>query len=247
MTDEIKLSRTVLEPLDEIETDLGATTRAAIRAYETDFMKLLDYQKEAFGLGVTGKFPTGGPVTVGVDTAIGKDMTSVSLRGKHGTVIMDKGSEFVVPLGCFTFTSCNPPGIGKTLTVDMILEQMRSESVSVPRRAGKTTTERFIRDIESSRIANAGFRGQTFMGLKVLTDRNMTETVEDWSNCRSPARARRRLKRGFPQHVEYRSVPMSPVRAGEYIIMHPDTWRRLRLEVGNNRHRDTFEIMQVVT
>jgi hypothetical protein len=50
----------------------------------------------------------------------------------------------------------------------------------------------------------------------------MVDHVEDWSNVRSPSRARRRLKRGFKQNVVIRSVPKKEVlRMGDTLVMHP--------------------------
>ena len=38
-----------------------------------------------------------------------------------------------------------------------------------------------------------------------------TKEVEDWSACRSPSRAKRRLKRGHPQRMKVVTVPRNEV------------------------------------
>ena len=46
------------------------------------------------------------------------------------------------------------------------------------------------------------------MGCRVFTNPLMTVgPFEDWSKVRSPARARRRRKRGFPQRISFYTLP----------------------------------------
>lgn len=85
---------------------------------------------------------------------------------------------------------------------------------------------------------------QTYMGMKVIVDDNLTETVEDWSKVRSPSRAKRRMKRGFSQNVVYRKIPsdkiivmneplwgsLSPSKASGVIYMHSEKFRQLVLK-----------------
>lgn len=47
--------------------------------------------------------------------------------------------------------------------------------------------------------------------MRIVTDPNMTKTVEDWSKVRSPSRAIRRMKRGYRQNVRTIAVPMEKV------------------------------------
>lgn len=61
------------------------------------------------------------------------------------------------------------------------------------------------------------------MGLRVIVDPTLLDTVEDWSKCRSPSRARRRWRRGIPQRMTLRLVPKPVVyRMGDTIVGHPD-------------------------
>ena len=63
-----------------------------------------------------------------------------------------------------------------------------------------------------------------FTGLRIITDINMTETVEDWSRVRSPSRAKRRRKLGHRQNIEWRTVPRKDAfRIGNDLVMHPET------------------------
>ena len=75
-------------------------------------------------------------------------------------------------------------------------------------------------------------------GLPVIARHNMTDTVEDWSGCRSVSRAMRRAKQGHKQRVRYIEVPkkeLLKVRAStfgpygypEVYIGHPETIRAL--------------------
>lgn len=52
---------------------------------------------------------------------------------------------------------------------------------------------------------------------------------EDWSDVRSPSRAERRRRRGFPQRIRlyYKPDPSVYQIAGKY-VMHPVTARQLR-------------------
>lgn len=67
------------------------------------------------------------------------------------------------------------------------------------------------------------------MGLDILIDDElMSKTVEDWSNVRSPSRAKRRLRRGFAQKIAYKRVPKTELyRFGERVIMHSQTHKEL--------------------
>lgn len=76
----------------------------------------------------------------------------------------------------------------------------------------------------------------TFGGLQIIEDWRMTDTVEDWSQVRSPSRAIRRLKRGFPQRIVYRQVPKQhAVQMGNRVIVHPEIARQLRDEIERMR------------
>lgn len=47
----------------------------------------------------------------------------------------------------------------------------------------------------------------TFLGVRIISTPAAVRRVEDWSRVRSPARARRRMKRGFRQNVEIVEEP----------------------------------------
>ena len=62
----------------------------------------------------------------------------------------------------------------------------------------------------------------SYAGLQIITNAALTITVEDWSAVRSPGRARRRLKRGFPQRIVRRVVPDPKVYVIRGVaVMHP--------------------------
>jgi hypothetical protein len=68
-------------------------------------------------------------------------------------------------------------------------------------------------------------------GMKVIVSPYMGQLVTDWSGCRSPARAMRRAKRGFPQRSKavYRPKGQFMVdEAAGVIYCHPEDYKRLR-------------------
>jgi len=70
--------------------------------------------------------------------------------------------------------------------------------------------------------------------VRIIEDANLLDTVEDWSRVRSPARARRRRKRGFPQNIVYRSVPKRDIYSldgGRTLVMHPAIAREVRRKI----------------
>jgi hypothetical protein len=67
-----------------------------------------------------------------------------------------------------------------------------------------------------------------FGGLKLLSSDAMTVPAEDWSQVRSPGRARRRLKRGHPQRIRhYPAADPKVIITRDAIIGHPVTIARL--------------------
>jgi hypothetical protein len=68
-----------------------------------------------------------------------------------------------------------------------------------------------------------------FAGLRLVADPNMVDMVgEDWSRVRSPARAARRRKRGFPQRIRPVYAPKKEAyQAGDMIVAHPAVIREL--------------------
>lgn len=77
----------------------------------------------------------------------------------------------------------------------------------------------------------------TFCSLRVVESLAMTKTVEDWSRVRSPSRARRRMKRGFPQNLRLVEVPRDDaVLSGGVMYVHPVTMTKLRELVEKENH-----------
>ncbi|WP_147079920.1 hypothetical protein [Methylobacterium haplocladii] len=65
--------------------------------------------------------------------------------------------------------------------------------------------------------------------MRIIEDASLTETVEDWSEVRSPSRAARRRRQGHRQRIRYVQRP----KPGGYaidgaLVMHPETWRAVR-------------------
>lgn len=60
---------------------------------------------------------------------------------------------------------------------------------------------------------------------------DMVDRVEDWSRVRSPSRARRRLKYGYPQNITIRHVPKKDAISfdgGKTYYVHPQMMDALR-------------------
>jgi len=76
----------------------------------------------------------------------------------------------------------------------------------------------------------------------------MVDPVEDWSEVRSPARARRRRKLGFPQRVKIIYVPKRIAYAmdgGRTMVMHPTMRRELEREAAKDEEqRDTEKFLR---
>ena len=67
--------------------------------------------------------------------------------------------------------------------------------------------------------------------MRIFESWLMVERIEDWSGVRSPSRARRRLKRGFPQRIVIREVPKKEaisLDGGITYYMHPIALLALR-------------------
>lgn len=60
----------------------------------------------------------------------------------------------------------------------------------------------------------------------------MVDRTEDWSDVRSPSRARRRRARGFPQRIKVEVIPKKGVLVlGDKMFMHPAVAMELRAEL----------------
>ena len=67
-------------------------------------------------------------------------------------------------------------------------------------------------------------------GLRIIEDATLTDLVEDWSQVRSPARARRRRAK-YPQRILFYYKPKPDVfviEAQGVMVMHPEIARELR-------------------
>lgn len=67
-------------------------------------------------------------------------------------------------------------------------------------------------------------------GIKVYSSPHVGEPFTDWNGCRSPARAMRRAKRGFPQRVKtaYRANgTFFHDMLNNVVYCHPDDYLRL--------------------
>lgn len=75
----------------------------------------------------------------------------------------------------------------------------------------------------------------TLGSFRIVTNPHMV--VRDWSDCRSPSRAKRRLLRGFRQRVKISPDP-NAIQMGGTLVMHPETLRVVEREMA--RHNETF-------
>lgn len=68
-----------------------------------------------------------------------------------------------------------------------------------------------------------------YNGIKVITNEKMTERV---LHARSPARAARRMKKGYPQHhITRPRQEFLYHKAQGVMVMHPVLWDRLKTDV----------------
>ena len=67
-------------------------------------------------------------------------------------------------------------------------------------------------------------------GIQIVETVHATEPAEDWSRVRSPARAKRRMNRGFPQNVVYYRKPAG-FMSGHTLYAHPEFVRELKAHI----------------
>ncbi len=84
-------------------------------------------------------------------------------------------------------------------------------------------------------------------GMNIYEDSLLTETREDWSKVRSPARARRRLKHGHRQNIRIYHVPSPTIlQVGESALyMHPETAKKLRQRINAEIDKSMMKAMGV--
>lgn len=71
-------------------------------------------------------------------------------------------------------------------------------------------------------------RPGTFNGLEIIEDSSLVDTHEDWSEVRSPGRARRRRAK-HPQRIKVTYTPKTTAYVmGNTAFMHPAMARALR-------------------
>jgi len=72
----------------------------------------------------------------------------------------------------------------------------------------------------------------TFGGMKLVSADHLEDTIEDWSQVRSPSRARRRRWK-HRQNIKFIKVPKKEFyQVGDTIYAHPVRIAELRREVG---------------
>lgn len=70
-----------------------------------------------------------------------------------------------------------------------------------------------------------------FASVRIIEDANMVDFICDWSEVRSPSRARRRLKLGHRQRIKQIKVPKETayvMHGGRTLVMHPEMAAALR-------------------
>lgn len=78
---------------------------------------------------------------------------------------------------------------------------------------------------------------KSYMGYKIVVDNNIpaTKRIEDWSKSRSPSRAKRRLKRGFKQHLIVTYEPREDVYIiGDMMVMNSLSYEKLLKKMNDN-------------
>ena len=78
---------------------------------------------------------------------------------------------------------------------------------------------------------------QTYMGYKIVVNNNLpaTKRIEDWSKSRSPSRAKRRLKRGFKQHLIITYEPIEEVYIiGDMMVMNSLSYEKFLKKMDEN-------------
>jgi len=68
------------------------------------------------------------------------------------------------------------------------------------------------------------------VGLKIITDENMVEIAEDWSEVRSRSRAKRRRAMGHPQRIKIIRKPKA-MKTPFGIVVHPSIYQKLKTEL----------------
>lgn len=67
-----------------------------------------------------------------------------------------------------------------------------------------------------------------YAGLRIVSSPMMFNAIEDWSGCRSRARAERRRRLGHPQRVRVINVPKQEFfQIGDTLYAHPDMVAKL--------------------
>lgn len=75
-------------------------------------------------------------------------------------------------------------------------------------------------------------------GLAIRTSYHLTEPYEDWSKVRSPSRARRRMKHGHRQRVNYMQRPARKAfQINGEIWMHPEMEKHMRAAIARHAEK----------
>lgn len=80
-------------------------------------------------------------------------------------------------------------------------------------------------------LAPAEYSSKTFMGIGFEVCDIPPEVVYDWSGCRSPARAQRRHKLGYPQRVKITHKEVAYLVDKEALRRMTDDWERRAIKM----------------
>lgn len=83
--------------------------------------------------------------------------------------------------------------------------------------------------------------------ITLIPSKHMVDTQEDWSQVRSPGRARRRRKQGHRQNIRYVIVPKSEMyhdASTGKIIGHPDVLAKLEVELHKSREKSVLDALR---
>lgn len=82
----------------------------------------------------------------------------------------------------------------------------------------------------------------SYMGMEIRTSPYLTKKIEDWSNVRSPSRAKRRMKYGKKQNIVIKEIPSEEVLIleGKTIMMHPEIYEDFILKMKEKTYANSF-------
>lgn len=76
----------------------------------------------------------------------------------------------------------------------------------------------------------------SFTGIEIVESVHATELVQDWSECRSPSRSKRRHRQGIRTRLkEYRKPACYMM--GDVMVAHPEFIKEMRKKLAENHTR----------